>query len=279
MSRIPIAKAAAAEAGFWTKKGLGQHLLRDPSVADQIVKALEPAGADMILEIGPGLGALTERLLELGPMVLGVECDPKACAVLRSRFGSLGRFRLVEADILKADLDGLVAGSRSLRVAANLPYYITTPVLARLLEERLPFTRLVALTQWEVGLRLAAPPGGKDRAAISVLAQYHCEVELLRKVYPGAFTPPPKVDSALVLFKRRLAPAAIVRNERLFFKLVRACFEKRRKTLKNGLKMWGLDRAAETLARAGLDPMRRPETLSIEEFGRLCDACAASSVS
>lgn len=278
-SRIPIAVDAAQNAGFWTKKGLGQHLLRDATVVEDALKALRPVEGDCVLEIGPGLGALTESLLKLGLPVIGVEIDPKACAVLKERFGDLQNFHLVQKDILKLDLHALLKERQveRLQIAANLPYYITTPVIAGLLEQEIPFERMVALTQLEVAQRLVAAPGSKVYAAISVLVQFWCRVKLLRKVLPGAFTPPPKVHSGLLLFERQAQPTVEVNNRELFFKVARSSFGKRRKTLRNGLKMSGDIRLADkdlesAFARAAVDPNRRPETLSLKEFAALTNA-------
>lgn len=280
--RIPIAKDAAQKAGFWTKKGLGQHLLRDATVVEAGLKALELETADLILEIGPGLGALTEFLLRPGIPVLAIEVDPKACEALKERFGGLAHFDLRQEDILQADLKAMIAqkGAQHLRIAANLPYYITTPVIAKLLEEEVPFERMAALTQWEVGQRLVAEADTEHRAAISVLVQFHCEVEILKKVPPGAFTPPPRVESALLLFKRRKGPAVDLKNRKRFFKIVRSGFGKRRKTLRNALKMAedpGLQAAmAEgrmdaAFEKTGIDSGRRAETLTMGEWAALAN--------
>ncbi len=278
-NRIPIARDHASDAGFWTKKRLGQHLLRDSTVVRDSLQALGTVPGDTILEIGPGLGAMTEALLSLDAQVLGVELDPKACEVLQSRFGSFPNFRLIQGDILKVDLRSLTANVApgKLQIAANLPYYITTPVLAKLLEEEIPFKRMVALTQWEVAERLAASPGRKTYAAISVLIQFWCEIKVLRRVLPGAFTPPPKVDSGLILFQKLEKPSVDVVDRSLFFSVVRSCFGKRRKTLKNSLKMSRdpelKERDFDTAFKAaGIDPARRPETLSLLEFSKLSNA-------
>jgi 16S rRNA (adenine1518-N6/adenine1519-N6)-dimethyltransferase len=208
-----------------------------------------------------------------------VEIDPKACAVLKERFGDLENFHLVQRDILKLDLHALLKERQvqRLQIAANLPYYITTPVIAGLLEKEIPFERMVALTQLEVAQRLVAKPGGKAYAAISVLAQFWCRVTLLRKVPPGAFTPPPKVHSGLLLFERQASPSVKVGNRELFFKVARSSFGKRRKTLRNGLKMSGDLRLADrdleaAFKKSGVDPQRRPETLSLGEFAALTDS-------
>jgi 16S rRNA (adenine1518-N6/adenine1519-N6)-dimethyltransferase len=279
--RLPVDRAAAEAAGFWTKKRLGQHLLRDPQVVQDTLAALAVGPEEALLEIGPGLGALTAPLLGLGVPLLAVEVDPAACRALKARFGDQERFHLVEADVLKADLAAEAArslGGRPFHVAANLPYYITTPVLARILESRLPFGRMVVLTQWEVALRLAARPDTEDWSALSALAGYFCKVTLLRKVLRGAFTPVPRVDSGLLLFERLAAPAVAVKDEALYFRLVRAGFGMRRKTLRKALALGDtkLDaaRLEAALASSGVDGMRRGETLTLPEWARLADALA-----
>jgi 16S rRNA (adenine1518-N6/adenine1519-N6)-dimethyltransferase len=277
--RIPVDRAAAVAAGFRTKKRLGQHLLRDPEVVAASLAALAVAPSEALLEIGPGLGALTEPLLSCGVPLLAVEIDPSACRALRLKFEGESRFHLVEADVLKTDLAaeaGRVLEGRPFHVAANLPYYITTPVLARLLESRLPFGRMVVLTQWEVALRLAASPDTEDWSALSALASYFCRVTLLRKVLRGAFTPVPRVDSGLVLFERLPQPAVAVKDEKLYFRLVRSGFGMRRKTLRRALLMAdpGLEAPVleAALNSAGVDGQRRGETLSLPEWARLADA-------
>lgn len=285
MGRLPLDREAAQAAGFWTKKRLGQHLLRDPQVVADTLAALAVGPQEALLEIGPGLGALTGPLLGLGVPLLAVEVDPAACQALRLRFGAESRFHLLQADVLKADLQAEAARTlqgRPFHVAANLPYYITTPVLARVLEGGLAFGRMVALTQWEVACRLAARPGQREWAALSVLAQYHCRVTLLRKVLAGAFTPVPKVDSGLLLFERRAKPAVAVRDEALFFRLARAGFGMRRKTLRKALNMApGLGFGGRALdaafAASGVDGQRRGETLTLEEWAALADALARTS--
>ncbi len=281
-NKIPIPSRQARQAGFWTKKGLGQHLLRDPSVVRDILAALARGPEEGVLEIGPGLGALTEALLEAGGPVLAVEVDARACQVLQERFGGRPNFRLAQGDVLEMDLHALCReafGEAPFHLAANLPYYITTPILAQVLESGLGFGRMVALVQKEVGLRLAAGPGNKDYGALSLMAQYRSRVALLRKVLPGAFTPPPRVDSALLLFERLERPAVRVKDEAFFFRVARGAFGKRRKQLKNSLAMApGLDLPPDlldaALVKAGIQPTRRPETLDLPEFARLADALA-----
>lgn len=283
--RIPIDREAAQFGGFHTKKRLGQHLLRDPEVVAESISALRWQAGEGILEIGPGLGALTEGLLATGATVLAVEVDPTACAALQRRFGDEPRFKLLEADVLKVDLKSKAAeafGGAPFHVAANLPYYITTPVLAELLDSGLPFKRMSVLTQYEVAQRLVATPQDEDYASISILAQYYCEVRILRKVGPGAFTPPPKVDSALILFERRDRPAVEAKDPQLFFKVTRSAFGKRRKTLRNAVLMSaGLDLKLEpavldaALEKSGIVGQRRGETLTMQEYADLANALSA----
>jgi 16S rRNA (adenine1518-N6/adenine1519-N6)-dimethyltransferase len=280
--RLEIPRSAAQAAGFRTKKGLGQHLLRDASVVHEAIAGLAPKPEDAILEIGPGLGAMTEHLLALGLPVLAVEVDAKACAVLRERFGSRANFELVQADVLGCELSGLAQrsfGSRPFHVAANLPYYITTPILAQVLEGGLAFTRMACLCQWEVGERLQARPGTKDYSALTLMAQARADVRVLRRVLPGAFTPPPKVDSALMLFERLPGLRVQARDPALLFKVIRTGFGKRRKTLRNCLLMapgapWGQELVDEALRCSGIDGGRRAETLRLDEFAKLSDAMA-----
>jgi 16S rRNA (adenine1518-N6/adenine1519-N6)-dimethyltransferase len=275
---VPIDREAAAAAGFWTKKRLGQHLLRDPQVVAETLAALAVRPDEAILEIGPGLGALTESLLTVGVPLLAVEVDPSACEALKLRFAAEPRFHLLQADVLKTDLGAEAAKAfegRAFHLAANLPYYITTPVLAQVLESRLPFGRMVVLTQWEVAQRLAAEPDTHDWSALSVLAQYFCKVTVLRKVGRGAFTPAPKVDSGLILFERLPQPSVLPKDEALFFRLVRGGFGKRRKTLRNALLMagqgWEPEAVDAALGKCGVDGKRRAETLTLMEWAGLAD--------
>jgi 16S rRNA (adenine1518-N6/adenine1519-N6)-dimethyltransferase len=280
--RLEIPRSAARAAGFHTKKGLGQHLLRDASVVQAAIAALAPGPGDAILEIGPGLGAMTEHLLALGLPVLAVELDAKACAVLKQRFSACANLELVQANVLDCDLPALVKksfGGRAFHVAANLPYYITTPILAQVLEGGLAFTRMACLCQWEVGARLQARPGTKDYSALTLMAQARADVRILRKVLPGAFTPPPKVDSALVLFERLPGLRVAAKDPALLFRVIRTGFGKRRKTLRNSLLMapgepWSQQRVDAALLGSGIDGGRRAETLGLEEFARLSDAMA-----
>ncbi len=284
-NRIPIDLHAARDAGFRPKKRLGQHLLRDASVVTDMLAALKLEPDHALLEIGPGLGALTQSLLATGLPVLAIEVDPSACVALRQRFANAPNFFLVQADVLKVDLAAAALqafGPKPFHIAANLPYYITTPVLAHILEEQVPFDRMVCLVQWEVGVRLCAPPGGKEYGALTLLARARCDVSTLRKVLPGAFTPPPTVDSAILLLQRLPQPR-VTSDLGRFATVVRSAFGKRRKTLRNALLMssWLASTPAQVdqaIALAGLDPGCRAETLDIDAFDRLAQAVGQAGV-
>ncbi|BDG61991.1 16S rRNA (adenine(1518)-N(6)/adenine(1519)-N(6))-dimethyltransferase RsmA [Caldinitratiruptor microaerophilus] len=271
--------------GLRPRRGLGQHFLVDRRVVDRIVAAVEPAPGDLVLEIGPGPGILTRALVEAGARVVAVELDRQLAALLRDTLpaaGAPGTVEVVEGDALKVDLAGLLAarlrpGARA-RVAANLPYYITSPLLFRLLEEDLPLERIVVMVQREVADRILAPPGTRAYAALSVAVAYHAEARLVARVPPGAFWPPPSVDSAVVLLRLRERPPVATPREALF-RVVRAAFGQRRKTLlralAGGLRLDG-DVVARALARAGVDGTRRGETLSLAEFAAVADALAGT---
>lgn len=283
--RIPIDLAAAQAASFRPKKRLGQHLLRDATVVQDMLAALAPSPQHGLLEIGPGLGALTQSLLATGLPVLAIEVDPSACVALQQRFAGQQHFHLLQADVLKVDLAAAVQsafGSKPFHIAANLPYYITTPVLAQILESGLAFERMACLVQWEVAVRLCASPGGKEYGALTLMAQSRCDVRSLRKVPPGAFTPPPTVDSAILILER--LPKPRIQSDLEHFELVvRSAFGKRRKTLRNTLLMspWLRGTAAQidqAITQAGLDPGIRAEALYIEAFDHLTQAVESAGI-
>lgn len=264
------------------KKRWGQNFLVNPGVLEKIVVAANLTAADTVVEIGPGIGTLTCRLADTAGKVVAVEVDRALVNLLKETLSGCTNISLVEGDALKIDFDALVAaadGAFPYKVVANLPYYITTPLLTRLLTGNFQVSLLVVMVQKEVAFRLVARPGTKEYGALSVLVQYKTEPELVAVVSRGSFFPAPEVDSAVVrLTVRSLAPAA-VSDEELFFRVVRAAFARRRKTLTNALAGSGLglgrDAWPEVLARAGIDPMRRGETLSLEEFAAVTRALAA----
>ena len=256
------------------KKRLGQNWLVDRRYAERIVDAVDPAPTDLVVEIGPGPGALTDLIVPRAGHTLAVELDPRMREPLEARHAR-DRLTVVEADVLEVDLEALVRATLAewphldrVRVAANLPYYISSPVVARLIASRGVFADATLMLQREVVDRLTASPGSKDYGALTVLVAMYCDAVRLFDVPPGAFRPAPKVTSSVVRLRMRPEPAVAVPDEALFFRVVRAAFAQRRKTLANNLAAAGLAGLAD---RAGVDPRRRAETLGLDEFGLLAE--------
>lgn len=259
-------------------KKLGQNFLIDAAVVRGIVEAAELQEGDRVLEIGPGIGTLTQGLAESGAQVTAVELDKKLPAVLAETLKGYENVRIVQGDILKTDIRELM-GDTPFKVAANLPYYITTPILMALLEQRLPIRKIVTMVQKEVAERMIAPPGSKTYGALSVAVQYYTAPEIVLDVPPKSFIPAPEVDSVVIACKVRGEPPVAVRDEKLFFRVVKAAFGQRRKTLSNALKGAGFlkDEVQGALEKAGIEAARRGETLSLEEFAQLADAFTMKS--
>jgi len=252
-------------------KNLGQNFLVEESVVNRIAKAAELTPEDTVLEIGPGIGTLTQALAMTGASVVSVELDKRLIPVLQETVGAYENVRVVQGDILKINILETVQ-AEPFKVCANLPYYITTPIIMNLLEQRLPIERLVVMVQKEVAERMTASPGGREYGAISVAMQYYTEPKIAFIVKAGSFLPAPKVDSAVLVCKTRSTPPVDVPDEKVFFKVVAAAFSVRRKMLTNSLKnMGGLtgEQVKAWLDRAGIDGTRRAETLSLEEFACL----------
>ena len=258
-------------------KKLGQNFLIDENIVRNIVAAAELSAKDTVLEVGPGIGTLTQGLAESGASVVAVELDKRLLPVLDTTLEGYDNVRIVNGDILQVDIMQTV-GVDEFKVCANLPYYITTPIIFALLEKRLPMERLVAMVQKEVAERMAAKPGGKDYGALSVAIQYYTEPEIAFIVPPSSFIPAPSVDSAVIVCKRREKPPVEVCDEALFFRVVKAAFSLRRKMLNNSLKNMGIkgEQVAKWLELAGVDGKRRAETLSLEDFAALTNTFAAS---
>ena len=254
-------------------KKLGQNFLIDENVVRQIVAAAELSEADTVLEVGPGIGTLTQGLAESKARVVAVELDTRLLPVLATTLNGYDNVRVVHGDILKVNIMEEV-GAPSFKVCANLPYYITTPIIFALLEKRLPMERLVAMVQKEVAERMAAQPGGKEYGALSVAIQYYTEPEIAFIVPPTSFIPAPAVDSAVIVCKRRSKPPVEVCDVELFFRVVKAAFSLRRKMLSNSLKNMGIkgEQVAKWLELAGVDGKRRAETLSLEDFAKLTNS-------
>lgn len=262
--------------GLRMSKKLGQNFLIDARIVQGIVEAAEIEPGDRVLEIGPGIGTLTQGLAEAGADVTAVELDKKLPAVLKETLKAYDNVRIVPGDILKVNIPEIM-GEAPFKVAANLPYYITTPILMTLLERRLPITHMVMMVQKEVAERMTAKPGSRIYGALSVAVQYYTEPEIVLDVPPRSFIPAPEVMSVVVSCRVRKEPAVAVQDEKLFFRVVKAAFGQRRKTLMNALKGGGFSKEAvrDALEQSGIDPTRRGETLTLEEFGRLADAFAA----
>lgn len=267
-----------AQYGIHLKKSLGQNFLTDPFVLDKIVGASQLTERSGVLEIGPGIGALTERLAEVAAKVVAVELDQRLVPVLRQLFQGQDHVEIIHGDATTIDLtrifDQHFQDVDSIHVVANLPYYVTSPIIIRLLEARLPLTNIVIMIQKEVADRLGAKPGTKDYGSLSVFVQYFAEAETVARVPSHVFVPRPQVDSAVTRLTLRPKPAVDVQNEELFFKVVRAAFAQRRKTLLNTLharllSSFTKEEVQQWLLEAEIDPKRRGETLDLAEFANL----------
>lgn len=257
--------------GIRMSKKLGQNFLIDEHVVQSIVKAANINQDDAVLEIGPGIGTLTQGLAEAGAAVTAVEIDRRLIEVLAKTLEGYENIRVVHGDILRIDIGKEVAAPRY-KVVANLPYYITTPIIMGLLEAHMPVDILVTMVQKEVAQRMVAVPGTKDYGSLSVAVQYYTKPEIMFVVPPASFIPPPAVDSAVIRCTVREKPPVEV-NERIFFRVVKAAFAQRRKTLSNTLKTTGVpaDTLKVILEKAGIDGRRRGETLSLEEFAAIAN--------
>jgi len=269
------------------KKSLGQNFLNDESVASRIIDLVSPGRDDIVIEVGPGTGVLTRKLVDRSSYVLAVEVDPRLVHSLRS---SLKRQNLsvITADALKLNWEAVLReaketlrsiypdqpGVKRVRIVANLPYYISSPIIEMFLSLRHQLFDMTLMLQKEVAERITTGPGGKEYGYLSVLVQYYCVASLIFEVPSSAFTPEPKVRSAVIKLKMREQPAIQVEDETRFFALVRAAFSQRRKTILNNLRAGAatlkISRALESaLDAAGVAPQRRAETLSLAEFAAL----------
>ncbi|GAA0409397.1 16S rRNA (adenine(1518)-N(6)/adenine(1519)-N(6))-dimethyltransferase RsmA [Paenibacillus motobuensis] len=269
--------------GFSFKKSLGQNFLIDQNILNKIVAA---AGLDKTkgaLEVGPGIGALTEKLAEEASKVTAVEIDQRLLPILGEVLEPFPHVQVVHGDVLKLDLKELFAQQFSdvsgVSVVANLPYYVTTPILMKLLEEKLPLENIVVMIQKEVAERMAASPGGKEYGSLSIAVQYYSEPELVCTVPHSVFIPQPNVESAVIRLKVRKQPPVQVEDEAFFFEVVQASFAQRRKTISNNLKSRffpkeGRERLEALLEEASIAPSRRAETLDLLEFAKLSNVLA-----
>lgn len=256
-------------------KKLGQNFLIKRGIVDEIVHAAELTVGEPVLEVGPGIGTLTQGLAQSGADVTAIELDRRLLEVLDTTLASYDNVRIIHGDVLKLDVSTIM-NHKPFKVVANLPYYITTPIIMSLLESKLPIERLVVMVQKEVALRMVAKPGTKDYGALSVAVQYYTEPDIVLDVPPKSFLPAPAVTSSVIRCVLRDKPPVDVIDEKLFFRIVKAGFAQRRKTFSNTMKTTGLtrDRIEELLAKANIDGQRRGETFTLQEFADVANAWA-----
>ena len=260
---------------FKFSKSLGQNFLIDDNVIDRILEGARLSETDRIIEVGPGIGTLTREMGKVAENVVAIEIDKTLIPILKETLADLDNVEVVNEDILKVDVQGLInekLNGGPVKLVANLPYYITTPIVMKFLEEDIPVTDIVVMVQKEVADRMNAKPSTKDYGALSVAVQYYCDTEIVAKTPRHMFVPQPNVDSIVIGLHVRDEKKYVVDNEDIFFKTVKASFGQRRKTLLNslgGLGFLSKDQIREALQAANIDEKRRGETLSIDEFANL----------
>jgi 16S rRNA (adenine1518-N6/adenine1519-N6)-dimethyltransferase len=268
--------------GFSFKKSLGQNFLIDPNILRNITEYAGLSEKTAAIEIGPGIGALTEHLARTSGKVVAFEIDQRLIPILDDTLSPYENVKIINEDILEADVEAIInkefEGFNDIMVVANLPYYVTTPIILKLLMERLPIRGICVMLQKEVGDRISAQPGTKAYGSLSIAIQYYTEAEMVMTVPKTVFMPQPNVDSAVIRLTKREKPPVEVISEDFFFTVTRSSFAQRRKTILNNLTSQlpqgkeKKDMILEALSAAGIEPTRRGETLSIQEFGRLSDA-------
>lgn len=266
--------------GFTLKKSLGQNFLIEPNILTKIVEKAEIDLNTGVIEIGPGIGALTQKIAEKAGKVVAIEIDQRLIPILKETLSFYDHIKLIHADVLKTNLNQLIIEElkeySSKKIVANLPYYVTTPILIKLLEDRLGIDSITVMVQKEVAERINAKPGGKEYGSLTLLIEYYAQASIAFYVPSSVFIPKPNVDSAILHLKMRKEPPIKVKDEDFLFKLIRASFSQRRKTLFNNLihNLFGKERKAEVeeiLNSVGIDPVRRAETLTLSEFAKLSD--------
>jgi len=265
------------EYGFRPIKRLGENYLIDGNIRNKILKEADVCARDTVLEIGPGLGALTEGLAESGARVIAVEKDRKAFGALSEMLaGRYSNLTLIHGDILKFDAS-VIASSGRMKVVGNLPYYITSPIIEYLIENRRRIISALITVQREVANRLMASPGTKDYSSISCYVRYYTKPSYIHTIRRTAFYPEPEVDSSLIKLDILDRPSVEVRDEKMLFRIIRGAFNQRRKSIINSLSREEAlsipkDELSKILKRAGIEPSVRPEVLSLEDFARICEA-------
>lgn len=259
---------------FKFTKSLGQNFLVDDSVLSDIVDGAEVNNEDFIIEIGPGVGTLTAQLLIKAKKVTAIELDNDLIPILEKELGDNENFNLIHKDALKVDFNELIGDEKSVKLVANLPYYVTTPIILKLLKDGYNFKSLTIMIQKEVAERINAKPDCKEYGALSVLVQYYCDTSIVRRVAPTSFIPRPKVESIVIKLDRLDKPRVKTKDVKLMFELVRAGFNMRRKTLWNATKTLKVnkEKLEEAFKKSGIDPKRRAETLTVQEFATLADS-------
>lgn len=264
---------------FCFQKKFGQNFLIDGHVLDKIIAGAGVTKDDMVLEIGPGIGTMTQYLAEAAGKVVAVEIDRNLLPILQETLADYGNVKVIHADVLSLDLEKLVQeenGGRPIKVVANLPYYITTPIIMALFEQHVPLANVTVMVQKEVAARMKSGPGSKDYGALSLAVQYYAEPYIVANVPCNCFMPRPNVDSAVIRLTRYKEPPVQVKDEKMLFKIIRASFNQRRKTLQNGLNNsselnFTKDQIAAAIAEAGFSPSVRGEALTLEQFAKLTD--------
>ena len=271
--------------GFVFQKRFGQNFLIDTRVLDRIIEASEITKDDFVLEIGPGIGTMTQYLADAAREVTAVEIDDALIPILQDTLKEWDNVSVIHGDILKTDIRKIADEKnqgRPIKVVANLPYYITTPIIMGLFESHVPVDSITVMVQKEVAYRMQTGPGSKDYGALSLAVQYYADPEIVSNVPPNCFMPRPKVGSAVIRLTRHQNPPVTTLDEKLMFRLIRASFNQRRKTLVNGLyNVGGLNKSKEELAAVlesiGLAANVRGETLTLEQFAALSDALSKSA--
>lgn len=262
---------------FNFQKKYGQNFLIDSNILKRIVAGAGITKEDVVLEIGPGIGTMTQYLAEAAKKVIAIEIDDKLIPILQDTLSGYDNVRVIHRDVLKVDLNALSQeenGGQPFKVVANLPYYITTPIIMGLFEQKVPVKSITVMVQKEVADRMQVGPGNKDYGALSLAVQYYAKPEILLEVSPGCFMPRPNVSSKVIHLTKHQTPPVEVKDEALMFSLIRAAFNQRRKTLVNGLKnaeqlSFSREEIEAALAKLGLSPAVRGETLTLEQFALL----------
>ena len=275
LTDISVIKKLMARHNFTFSKSLGQNFLVNPTVCPRMAEAVCEGGG--VIEIGPGFGVLTNELCKRTERVAAIELDRRLLPVLSETLSEFDNAEIINADVLKTDLRALIEekfGQMPVNIAGNLPYYITSPIIMGILEQRLPVGCMVAMVQKEAAERICARPGARECGAVSAAVWYYSEPEILFRVSRGSFMPPPKVDSAVIRLNIRKSPPVVIKNEKAFFSLIKSGFSQRRKTLANSIANTTGRKKEEIYAamgKSGIDKNARAEQLSLEDWARLTE--------